>query len=326
LAEADLAQRTRRDKANHKPHIDELRMWCFCLAHAVYELHKNSIIHADIKASNVLIYADGSVRLTDYTLATKKWAPTQKFTHNVCTCTHRPLECLLRREWDEALDIWSLGCTYYEIAYGELLFPYQGVLEPNPKIKDREAKDRLRNRSINAIVDWATRGPNPPTRREVLGDPVPRIDYIQYALCEDFSKAEMSHFNDLVCKMLVVDPSQRPTIRAVLDHPFFKGLRAPVYLSIQRPLNPISLAEQARVTRYIQRYSANETVQALALSIYRRCNDLHHIDEPTRSAGCVWIASKIVVGYPPQIGLPKHQMLVTEREICHNLVFRLHTL
>lgn len=326
LAAADLSQRTRRDKGNHKPGLEELRRWCFCLAHAVHELHKNSIIHADIKASNVLIYPDGSVRLTDYTLATKKWTQTQKFTHNVCTCTHRPLECLLRRNWDEALDIWSLGCTFYEIAYGELLFPYQGVLEPNHKAKDREAKTRLRDRSINALIDWSARGPNPPTSFEVIGVSQIPIDYIQYAFCDDYNKAEMNCFNNLICKMLLVDPDQRPNIREVLAHPFFDELKAPIYLSIQRPLNKISVAEQARVTRYIQRYSADLIVQSLALNIYRRGNDLSHISEQIRSAACTWIASKIVIGYPPAMGLPLHQILATEREICHNLVFRLHML
>lgn len=105
IAQTDLAQHTRRDKGNHRPGIVELKRWCFELAQAVSALHVDDIIHADIKASNVLLYADGSIRLTDYTLATKKWSRGEKFTHNVCTCTHRPLECLMRRSWDESLDI-----------------------------------------------------------------------------------------------------------------------------------------------------------------------------------------------------------------------------
>lgn len=326
LAQTDLAQYTRRDKGNHKPSMNELRRWCFSLSQAVSALHREDIIHADIKASNVLLYSDGSIRLTDYTLATKKWSPTEKFTHNVCTCTHRPLECLMRRSWDESLDIWSLGCTFYEIAYGELLFPYQGLLEADQKAKDKDAKIRLRNRSINAIIDWSSRGPNPPTSYEVIGTTQFPIDYVQFILCDDFNKSEMSVFNDLLCKMLIVDPFRRLTIDQVIAHPFFQGMKPPVYLSVKRPLNKIPLAEQARVSRYIQRYTNNDTIQSLALNLYCRCNDLNTISEHVRAAVCTWIASKIVVGYPPTITLPPNQILSTEREICHNLLFRLHSI
>lgn len=331
LAQTDLAQHTRRDKGNRKPSMGELKRWCYCLSQSVAGLHNEDIIHADIKASNILLYADGSIRLTDYTLATKKWTPGEKFTHNVCTCTHRPLECLMRRSWDESLDVWSLGCTFYEIAYGELLFPYQGVLEPDLKLKDKEdnklAKDRLRKRSINAIIDWSARGPNPPTSYEVIGTTQYPVDYIPFVLCEDFKKPEMATFNDLICRMIMVDPTRRLTINQVLAHPFFHGMKGPVYLSIQRPLNKIPIAEQARVSRYIQRYTNNEIIQGLALNLYCRCNDLHYISEHVRAAVTTWIASKIVVGYPPQtISLPPNQILATERDICHNLLFRLHSL
>ena len=333
-AETDLAQYTRRDKGNYKPNIEELKKWSYCLAQAVAALHKENIIHADIKASNVLLYEDGSVRLTDYTLSTKKWIPGKKFNHNVCTCTHRPLECLTKRSWDESLDIWSLGCTFYEIAYGELLFPYQGILEPvqgGKIIQERQAKSeakiRLRNRSINAIIDWASRGPNSSnsvTSQEVIGTTQFALDYIPFILCEDFKRPEMALFNSLLCSMLNVDPSKRPTIYEVISHPFFEGLSSPVYLSLRRPLNNITGHEHARVTTYIQRYSDNTIVQQHALDMYRRCNELYDINEHIRAAVCTWIASKIILGTPPEIALPKNQILAGERDVCHNLGFRLH--
>jgi len=324
LAQTDLAQYTRRDKGNHKPSIDELIKWCFWLVQAVSALHNEDIIHADIKASNILLYSDGSIRLTDYTLATKKWSPDEKFIHNVCTCTHRPLECLMKRQWDKSLDIWCLGCTFYEIAYGELLFRYQGILEADQNIKDTEAKVRLRNRSANAIIDWSSRGPNPPTSYEIIGTTQYPIDYIPFTFCSDYSRPEMSIFNDLICRMLTVDPLRRPTIGEIICHPFFNGMKAPMYLSIKRPLNKITITEQARVSRYIQRYTPDAIVQTLAMTIYCRCNDLNDISEHIKAAACTWISSKIVVGYPPKILLPPNQLLSAERDICHNLLFRLH--
>lgn len=323
LARTDLAQYTNRSKGDYRPTLKELHNWCFSMAQAVFALHSQDIIHADIKASNVLLYADGSIRLTDYTLAAKKWSPGEKFTHNVCTCTHRPIECLMQQPWDESLDIWSLGCTFYEIAYGELLFPYQGALEPDQKVKDRETKIRLRKRSINAILDWAIRRSGSADYKGISQYP---IDYIPYVLCHDFNEPTMASFNDMVCNMLVVDAERRPPISKLLEHPFFQGARGPIYLSIRRAINRISITEQARVSRYIQRYTDNTNVQALALNIYCRCNDLNTISEHVKAAASTWIASKIVLGYPPNISLPPHQILAAERNICHNLLFRLHSL
>lgn len=332
LAVSDLSQYTGRKKGNYKPKMEELKKWCYSLVHAVSALHNENIIHADIKASNVLLFADGSIKLTDFTLSTKKWTQDEKFSHNVCTCTHRPLECLMKNSWDESLDIWSLGCTFYEIAYGELLFPYQGVLEEaqkdkdGNKIKDKDAKIRLRNRSINAIIDWSSRSPNPPTSFEVIGIKQYPIDYIPFILCNDYNKPEMDTFNDLICKMLTVDHNKRPTISMILSHPFFNSLTPPIYLSVRRPTNKITVHEQARVTTYIQRYSDNPIVQQLALTLYCRCNNLNDISEHIKSAVSTWIATKMVLGHAPEtILLPIKQILSAEREICHNLLFRLHS-
>lgn len=330
LAITDLSEHTKRNKGNHTPKIDQLRTWCFSLAHAVYALHGEGIIHGDIKASNVLLYADNSIKLADFTLAIKQWSNKESFTHTACTCTHRPLECLLQRPWTKSLDIWSLACTFYEIAYGELLFPYQGCLEPEETKKTKAAKLRLRDRSANVIIDWATRGPskadgNKETIQEIGINQFP-LKYIPFKLCDEYNSPEMETFNDLLNKMLIVDPFKRLKIEEVLRHPFFYGLKAPMYLSVKRPVKKIKLEEEARVNRYIQRYTNNTTVQALALNIYCSCNDLNNIDEHVRAATCVWIAAKIIVGYPPKMTLQLHLILMTEREICHNLSFRLHQL
>jgi serine/threonine protein kinase len=327
LAVTDLAQYTRRDKKNYKPSLQELQKWCYSLCHAVFALHNENIIHADIKANNVLLYADGTVKLTDYTLATKKWSPGDKFTHNVCTCTHRPLECYLRQSWDESLDIWALGCTLYEIAYGELLFPYQGSIESivsNATKGKKDAKIRLRNRTMNVLIDWAKRGPNSSVDNTTLGATQYQIDYIPYVFCEEFYKPEMGMFNNLLLRMLHTNPSRRPSINEILTHPFFISCIPPMYLSIRRPMNQITIEEQARVSRHIQRCTNDTTAQSLAMNIYCRCNDLV-LDEKVKAMVATWIAAKIIIGYPPNIQeLPTYQILGAERDICHNLLFRLH--
>lgn len=325
LAKCDLAQKTRRDKGNYKPAIEELRKWTFQISQAVLALHSENIIHADIKANNILLYSDGTVRLTDFTLATKKWIGTEKFTHNVCTCTHKPLECLIKKPWDESLDIWSLGCTFYEIAYGEYLFPYQGLLESDQKIKNKETKTRLKHRSVNAIIDWANRKPGGTSKIQISQYP---IDYIQFKLCDDFKNNEMKSFNKLLCWMLTVEPENRPTITQVLKHSFFSGMKPAIYLCVKRPINKIDLAEHTRVSKFIQQITKDDNIQTLALNIYCKCNNLEKISENHRIFACIWIASKIILGYPPEIldNMTLQEVIVTEIAICHNLLFRLHSI
>jgi len=239
----------------------------------------------------------------------------------VCTCTHRPLECLLKRSWNESLDIWSLGCTFYEIAYGESLFSHQKTFLDG----DKDFKNKTRQRLINSIIDWSANGPGQNTSYEVIGIPKYQIEYIPYKLVTDFFVSEMSIFNDLLCKMLNVDQYTRIKICDIIKHPFFDGLNPVKYITISRVPNKISANERARVNQYIQRYSSNKYVQNLAFNIYIRCNNLNHISEHIRAATCTWISTKTIIGKPPDpLGIPLNKILVTEREICHNLLFRLH--
>ena len=94
LAKADMARLTRRSYDDSiKPSIDQLRDWCFQIAQGLACLHHQGIIHADIKASNVLFF-DGLLKLSDFTLSVKKWNTLDKFHQAACTYTHCPPECL----------------------------------------------------------------------------------------------------------------------------------------------------------------------------------------------------------------------------------------
>lgn len=324
-AVTDLARHTRKDRGGQRPTIDLLRKWCFSLSQAVACLHRQGIIHADIKASNALLYADGTVRLTDYTLSVKKWKSGERFSHVVCTCTHRPPECLMNQPWDFSLDIWSLGVTFFELAYGELIFPYQGVLEPTgeKRNKDRGAKMRLRQRTLDCILNWGERCSNATDCRQESN--IEQTDYLPYHLPEDFHHPGYSTFNSLLLSMLQLDPSKRPTIQHVLSHPFFGDLERSNFMVVRPSDVLLSTKELAVAERYINRYTDDEMVKRLALELYVRSSSVREASDHIKTAACVWIASKLVQGVPRNIHAPLHQILSTERIICHHLSFRLHT-
>src|SRR5690606_38694485 len=180
-------------------------------------------------------------------------------------------------------------------------------------------------RLINAIIDWSSNGPQQNTSYEAVGVTKYQIEYIPYKLVDDFYNQEMSLFNDLLCKMLNVDSFTRINIDSISSHPFFEGLNPVKYITITRSPNNISNNERIRVIQYIQRYSQIKKIQNLAFNIYIRCNNMNNISEHIRSATCTWIASKMIIGSKlPTINFPINQLLSTERDICHNLSFRLN--
>ena len=109
-------------------------LWTHSIIQGLACLHRYDIIHGDLKASNILVYSNNNIKITDFTLSTnRKWSNN----YRPCTQTHRPLEVWMGEKWNESVDIWALGCTIFELVYGKSLFVKQ----------DKDA-------SINALIDW----------------------------------------------------------------------------------------------------------------------------------------------------------------------------
>lgn len=327
-AETDLSRYTRRGGASdYNPTSAELWKWCFSLATAVDALHSNGIIHADIKASNVLLFKNGNVKLTDFTLSAKKSSNLDNFNRNVCTCTHRPLEALMSKPWNEKLDIWSLGCTFFEIAYGTLLFPNQEAVEiiaPDRKLKTAERKvlkENNRKRSINAIIDYCTR-----INKQEVGIFRNDLNYLAPSIPDEYNHPDKHLFNNLITYMLKANPEKRPSIKDVLAHPYFRNTQPPNYLIITRPYEKLPYDNQARIKKIIETITSDSQIRRLAIDIYCKCRNLTPTPENIRAYTCSWIAAKIL-DKRALVPLPQHdvhKILSTEREICRNLAFRLH--
>lgn len=97
------------------------------IALAVQYLHKEKIIHRDIKMTNIFINRDKEnnqleAKLGDFGIS-KILDNTLKMT---TTCIGTPFymspECCMGLEYSFKSDIWSLGCFLYEICTGERPF------------------------------------------------------------------------------------------------------------------------------------------------------------------------------------------------------------
>lgn len=328
LAVSDLAKET-RDKGlltvgDCNEQIKKLRLWCYNLAEAVYCLHSENIIHCDIKASNVLLFSDGTIKLTDFSLSTKIWPLLfSEFSHAVCTSSYRPPECYVDT-WNKSLDIWSLACTMYELAYGRLLFPNQSI--------EAKGKEKTRERYINCLRDFGD--------KRGLDFKLPKTSDPSFAPSCSISETKnthLIHFHDLL-NIMLVPKDKRADINTVLSHPFFEPIRRPRLQYCVRSTNTLTIPikEKYRVERYISLHMANNEkpppniarlVSEVALKLYIKCTLLKNIDETHKTAACVLIADKLI---NPDVAMNidiigLHHLFETERKICNHLSFYLHS-
>lgn len=82
---------------------------------ALHHLHTNYIAHGDMKSDNVLLDADGNVKLADFGVSTQHGEP--HFNAPYCgTFSWKPKSAMLKNPmYPEKDDIWSLGITIMEL-------------------------------------------------------------------------------------------------------------------------------------------------------------------------------------------------------------------
>lgn len=317
LAKCDLSRLVRHDKRDEKskPDANSIRKWLCELASAVSCLHKQNIVHADIKCGNLLLFGtSGSIKLSDFTLSIKLWSPDIRYTHKVGTSTHRPIENHMEKEWDTSLDIWSLGCTFYEMIYGHLLFPYQGDISEVPK-------DHLDDRCINCLMDWGNNGPI----KQNYNATTTKYDYNKFNLVPEFYKDPYG-INDLLLRMLSLDKSHRPTIDEIMKHRLFVGCPKMNYTLLSTPKDVVPEKKLSKIVNICNNKGLGQNASMIAIDLYSRtCRMSKNDNDTVRIYACIWISCKLCHKVLPVFdGVSNSKVISMERSICAFLEYRLH--
>ncbi|KAI0341361.1 Pkinase-domain-containing protein [Trametopsis cervina] len=215
----DLAGLLENERVKLSP--SQIKLYMKQLLEGTEYMHRNHILHRDMKAANLLISNTGSLKIADFGLArafdpnivrspdSKDGHPTKerKYTNCVVTRWYRPPELLLgARQYGGEVDMWGIGCVLGEMFARKPILPGSTDLDQLHKI--------WQLCGTPTQITW----PNFDTLPGCEG--VKRFAMHPRRVRQTYDTIG-SETVDLLDKLLTCNPRERITATQALDHDYF---------------------------------------------------------------------------------------------------------
>mmetsp|Transcript_2999 Transcript_2999/g.6998 ORF Transcript_2999/g.6998 Transcript_2999/m.6998 type:complete len:359 (-) Transcript_2999:441-1517(-) len=187
----------------------EIKCIMLQLLSALDHLHKNFIIHRDLKLANLLITSKGQLKVADFGLARYFGNPLGTYTPEVVTLWYRAPELLLNcNKYHTAVDMWATGCMFGEFLQNEPLLP------GGTEIEQMDLIFQLLGTPSEKI--W------PGLRELKASKTIAQFPFYPYDnLGCKMAKWTTKNGLDFLDKLLTYDPCKRITAEKALEHPYF---------------------------------------------------------------------------------------------------------
>jgi serine/threonine protein kinase len=224
--------------------FDVIKKYMVHMLLGVEYIHSKKIIHRDIKPSNVLLFKNNQDAIGNFNIAKIcDFGLSKPFTYQgintpyIVTTLYRAPEITLENpKYDYKIDIWALGCVFYE------MIAKKPFIQDNQKVPKGYKEDDIILSNIlgNLPTPLSLRTFRELVRLNKFRDvkltnkhnPAKRRSFIeQFGLTVKGKKefenkaGDINLFSDLLERMLCFDWNIRYTATQCLDHPFFSDYK-----------------------------------------------------------------------------------------------------
>uniref|UniRef100_A0A4W3ISN0 Serine/threonine-protein kinase PRP4 homolog n=1 Tax=Callorhinchus milii TaxID=7868 RepID=A0A4W3ISN0_CALMI len=217
-------------------HIKAVRSYSQQLFLALKLLKRCNILHADIKPDNILVNESKTIlKLCDFGSASH--VADNDITPYLVSRFYRAPEIIIGKVYDYAIDLWSVGCTLYELYTGKILFPgktnnhmlklmmeLKGKM-PNKMIRKGVFKDQHFDQNLNFMyieVDKVTEREKVTVMSTINSTKDLLADMIGCQRLPEDQRKKVHQLKDLLEQILMLDPAKRVSINQALQHPFIQ--------------------------------------------------------------------------------------------------------
>uniref|UniRef100_A0A8C1RCQ1 Serine/threonine-protein kinase PRP4 homolog n=1 Tax=Cyprinus carpio TaxID=7962 RepID=A0A8C1RCQ1_CYPCA len=188
-------------------HIKAVRSYSQQLFLALKLLKRCNILHADIKPDNILVNESKTIlKLCDF--GSGSHVADNEITPYLVSRFYRAPEIVIGKLYDYGIDMWSVGCTLYELYTGKILFP--GSSNNHMLKLAMDLKGKMPNKEKVTVMSTIN-----PTK-DLLAD------MIGGQRLPDDQRKKVMQLKDLLDGTLMLDPAKRISINQALQHPFIQ--------------------------------------------------------------------------------------------------------